>query len=207
MSGYPLMTYESLVLDIIMTILEKFKYLLFALGNHDSDIIDLSKVRKEYIAKKAPEDILTIYGNLILRLAVSYLHNISDGEDVLQDTLIKYLEKQPKFKSEDHEKAWLLRVSGNLSKNKIKYNNNRKHSDVNEDIIGEDSPELSCVWEAIKQLPLKYSEVIHLYYEVGYSTFEIGNILSKKESTVRSLMHRARKMLKETLREEYDFCE
>ena len=65
------------------------------------------------------EDALGRYGDSILRLAYSYLHNMSDAEDILQETLIKYMEADRKFESDVHKKAWLLRVAANLSKNKI----------------------------------------------------------------------------------------
>ena len=63
------------------------------------------------------ERILDEYGNSILRLAYSYLHNISDAEEILQDTLLQFLKTVPDFENRTHEKAWLLRVAGNLSKN------------------------------------------------------------------------------------------
>ena len=64
--------------------------------------------------------LLDQYGEHILRLAYSYLHNQSDAEDILQDTLIQYLRTAPVLESPAHEKAWLLRVAGNLSKNLLR---------------------------------------------------------------------------------------
>ena len=49
--------------------------------------------------------LLDQYGNHILRLAYTYLHNMSDAEDVLQDTLLQFLKKAPSFDSPEHEKA------------------------------------------------------------------------------------------------------
>ena len=66
--------------------------------------------------------ILDAHGNAILRYAYSYLHNMADAEEVLQDTLVQFLKTAPRFESEAHEKAWLLRVAGNLSKNRLSYN-------------------------------------------------------------------------------------
>lgn len=67
------------------------------------------------------EEILKTYGNSILRYAYSYLHNMSDAEEVLQDTLVQFLKTAPVFETRQHEKAWLLRVAGNLSKNRLDY--------------------------------------------------------------------------------------
>lgn len=147
------------------------------------------------------------YGNSVLRLAYSYLHNMSDAEDVLQDTLIQFLKTQPHFESGEHEKAWILRVASNISKNRITYNKIRKTDELTETLAAEETQDLTFVWEAVKQLPPKYSEVIHLFYHEGYSTAEIASILSKNEATVRSLLMRARMKLKDVLKEVYDFGE
>lgn len=153
------------------------------------------------------EQLLAQYGNGILRLAYSYLHNMNDAEDILQDTLVQYLKTAPMLKDESHEKAWLLRVASNLSKNKIKYNKMRDTDELNEQLIAEQREDLSFVWEAVKSLPPQYRETIHLFYYEGYSTSQISAILKLKETTVRSNLHRGRIRLKEILREVYDFDE
>lgn len=145
------------------------------------------------------------YGNSVLRLAYSYLHNMSDAEDVLQDTLIQFLKVQPRFETAQHEKAWLFRVAINISKNKLTYNKFRKTDELCETLAADEREDLGFVWDAVKHLPSKYSEVVHLYYHEGYSTAEIASLLSKKETTVRSLLQRARIKLKDVLKEVYDF--
>lgn len=151
------------------------------------------------------ENILDTYGNTILRLAYSYLHNMSDAEDILQDTLIKYMQSAPVFLTESHKKAWLLHVAANLSKNKIDYNRIRETDELEETLVAEEREDLSFVWEAVKALPDKYREVIHLYYQEGYSAKEISKILSRNESSVRSDLKRGREALKTVLKEAYDF--
>ena len=151
--------------------------------------------------------LMTTYGNNVLRLAYSYLHNVSDAEEVLQDALIQFIKTQPQIETAEHEKAWLLRVAINLSKNKITYNNIRKTDELSETLAANETEDLSFVWDAVKQLPAKYSEVIHLFYHEGYSTAQIASLLSKKEATVRSLLQRARIKLKDVLKEVYDFEE
>ena len=145
------------------------------------------------------------FGNSILRLAYSYLHNKEDSEDVLQETLIRYLTAAPKFSNDKHAKAWLMRVAANLSKNKIGYNKNRQTDELNEELAAEEREDLSFVWQAVKALPPKQREVIHLYYQEGYSSAEIAGILGRNESTVRSDLKRGREALKTVLKEAYDF--
>ena len=112
-------------------------------------------------------DLFEKYGNAILRTAYSYLHNMEDAEDILQDTLIQYLKSGSEYNDEEHEKAWLLRVAINLSKNKIKYNKIRETDELMEGLVSEEKEELSFVWEAVKSLPEKYASVVHLYYQEG----------------------------------------
>lgn len=153
------------------------------------------------------EQILGAYGDSILRYAYSYLHNMSDAEEILQDTLIQFLKSAPVFDSRQHEKAWLLRVAGNLSKNRIAYNAVRKADELNDELVADNREDLSFVWDAVKNLPSRYREVVHLYYHEGYSTKQIAALLQKNEATVRSDLYRGRAKLKEILKEAYDFEE
>lgn len=159
------------------------------------------------VINQQAEEILNSYGNSILRYAYSYLHNMSDAEEVLQDTLVQFLKAAPVFESKQHEKAWLLRVAGNLSKNRLAYNSVRKADELNDRLAAESREDLSFVWEAVKQLPENYRAVIHLFYYEGYSTKEIARLLRKKEASVRSDLHRGRAKLKAVLKEAYDFEE
>jgi len=164
----------------------------------------------EQIEKEA-EEIFDLHGNAILRLAISYLHNKEDAEDILQETLIKFVTVRPVFESEAHRKAWLMRVSSNLAKNRIDYNKVRDTMELNEEIAGEVQAELDngdeykAIWEAVKSLPVHQREAIHLFYQEGYSTSEIATIMGRREATVRSDLKRARDKLRELLKEADDF--
>lgn len=150
-------------------------------------------------------EILDKYGNSVLRVAYTYLHNMSDAEDILQDTLIQFLKSAPAFENEGHEKAWLLTVASNLSKNKLSYLKIRQADELSEELVSEEKEDLKYVWEAVKKLPVKNREVIHLFYQEGYSTKEIADILKRREATVRSDLKRGREKLKKILKEAYDF--
>ena len=110
------------------------------------------------------ERLLDTHGSAVLRMAYSYLHNMSDAEDILQETLIKYLKIQPKLEGPVHEKAWLLRVAANLSKNRLDYNRLRDTDELEETLVSQEREDLSFLWEAVKQLPEANREVIHLFY-------------------------------------------
>lgn len=193
-------TWQTVLDDIIGSIVYLFATLLptVTTGAEKVPIGTLQNV-------SSVENILDTYGNAILRLAYSYLHNMSDAEDILQDTLIKYMQSAPIFLNGDHKKAWLLHVAANLSKNKINYNKIRETDELEETLVADEREDLSFVWEAVKALPEKYREVIHLYYQEGYPTKEISKILNRNESSVRSDLKRGREALKKVLKEAYDF--
>ncbi len=181
---------------------------IFLFASKDDDIKAATKEQAgsaTQIACERAGQIIDIYGDKVLRLAYSYVHNMSDAEDILQDTLIQYMKAAPSFDGEEHEKAWILRVAANISKNKIKYNKYRETDELMEELVAEDEEDLSFVWDAVKQLPGKYREVIHLFYQEGLTTSEIAKVLERKESTVRSDLLRGREKLKTILKEAYDF--
>ena len=158
---------------------------------------------KEYIST-----LIDKYGNTLLRLAYTYLKNKADAEDILQDVFLKLIDKKPIFSDENHEKAWLIRVTINLCKNKINLFWNKNKCPVDE--IGEvytyDNYNVnSSVLNAVCSLKEKYQVVVYMYYYEGYSTEDIARYIEKTGAYVRSLLHRARTKLKNILKEDYDF--
>lgn len=152
--------------------------------------------------------LLDDYGNSILRMTYSYLHNMDDAEDILQETLLRCIQTNPIFESSVHEKAWLLRVAANLSKDRLRSEKLREHADIDEldeTLAAEQRNDLAFVWDAVKQLPPRYREAVHLFYCEDCTVAQISKILNRKESSVRSDLHRGREKLKEILREAYDF--
>ena len=98
-----------------------------------------------------------------------------------------------------------MTVASNLSKNKLSYLKIRQADELSEELVSEEKEDLKYVWEAVNKLPVKNREVIHLFYQEGYSTKEIADILKRREATVRSDLKRGREKLKKILKEAYDF--
>ena len=177
---------------------------------YDKEATENDRKSDEEIEREA-EEILDTIGNSILRLALSYLHNTEDAEDILQETMIKFVTVRPVFESESHRKAWLMRVASNLAKNRIDYNRVRDTMELNEEIVGEVQEDLDkgdeykAIWDAVRSLPVHQREAIHLFYQEGYSTAEIAQITGRREATVRSDLKRARDKLREMLKEASDF--
>lgn len=188
------------ILSAFQWIVNSFRLMLSrADDRYDSETASRASVNEQAAR------LLDEYGNHVLRLAYSYLHNMNDAEDILQDTLMQFLKAAPVLDSPEHEKAWLLRVAANLSKNRIDYNRLRTSDELNEELVAEEREDLSFVWEAVKSLPVQYREVVHLFYHEGYRAAQIAKILGRKESTVRSDLRRGREKLKDVLKEAYDF--
>ena len=146
------------------------------------------------------------YGDMVYRLALVRTRSIADAEDVVQEVFLRCLKNNPAFESAEHQKAWLLKVTVNCSKTLLG-SAFRRHS-VPEDAIGElkseDELPDSTVYDAVLKLPEKYRTAIHLYYYEDYSVREIATLMHTTESTVKSWLHRARGMLKETLGGDYE---
>ncbi len=141
------------------------------------------------------------YADMVQRICFVHLKNQADTEDVFQNVFLKYMLHDEAFFDDEHEKAWLLRVSINACKDYLKSFFRRNVVSLEtvyemEAVVPEDHRE---VLEAVLSLPDKYKDVIYLHYYDGYSAAEIGKILGKRENTVYSLLSRGRKLLKEKL--------
>ena len=156
---------------------------------------------------KLPVEILIEkYKNNIYAVAFNICKNKHDAEDVVQDTFIHYLSHKKDFQSEEHIRAWIIRVAINKAKNK----NNlffRRNSLPLEDYINTltfESDETQELFETVMKLPKKYRIVIHLFYYEDYSVQEIANILKITQSNVKVRLSRGRLLLRKTLKEAWD---
>ena len=161
------------------------------------------EVTKDYIS-----DLLDKYGDMVLRIAYTYLKNRADAEDIVQDVFLRIIDKKPSFNDESHEKSWLIRATINMCKNKVNmfWNKNKcSIDDVQEFAVSDKYNTDTSVFQAVMALGEKYRVVVYMYYYDGYSTPEIADVIGKNETTIRSLLHRARNKLKDMLKEDYDF--
>lgn len=139
------------------------------------------------------ESLIEMYSDMILRIAFQIVKNQADAEDVCQEVFIKLL-KEKDFESEEHRKAWLIRVTINKSKDLVRSLWFRNRAELNDNIAVYEDEHLHIVEEVMK-LPIKYRTPIYLYYFEGYSVKEIANILNKSQNTVLSWLNRGRKKL------------
>lgn len=154
-------------------------------------------MRSEEEANRA----IRLYADTVRRICMVHLKNYSDTEDIFQTVFLKYVLHPEPFESEDHEKAWIIRVTVNACKDLLK--NVFRSRTVPLDTLIE-TPQAqefrhTELLEAVLSLPAKYKDVVYLYYYEGYSAEEISRILKKNVNTVYTLLTRARKILKKEL--------
>jgi RNA polymerase sigma-70 factor (ECF subfamily) len=148
------------------------------------------------------KELVENYSSLIFRISYCILCNPHDAEDAVQETFLKYLTKAPEFNDEEHRKAWLIKVSANISKNMLMFRLRRDSVNI-DDIqnIGISQNDFET-FELIMSLPSKYKIVMTLYYVEGYKTKEIAKIIDINEDTVRKRLQKGRELLKNEFKKE-----
>lgn len=165
------------------------------------------------------------YGGMLFKLCLIRLQNVQDAEDIVQEVFYQYLKREEPFESEEHEKAWLLKVAVNGCQKiwRSAWKKHRSGEDWQEMLAGfpdrgtEDTfsnpEEYSLERErrrqilaAVMALPARYREVIHLFYYQQLPIKAIAEITGRGQSTVTSQLTRGRELLSRSLKEEYDFA-
>lgn len=153
--------------------------------------------------------LLEMYSQTVFRIAYSRTQNREDAEDITQNVFLKYISANKQFNSEEHRKAWILRVAVNCTNDFVKSAHYRHRADTEQypqyrEQGEEPSYELSEkseVYYAVQSLPEKYRIPIYLFYYEDMPIAQIAAVTSQRESTVRSQLTRARDMLREILKE------
>lgn len=157
----------------------------------------------ELCTKDNMEEVLNMYSNLVYRLALTRTKNKADAEDVYQEVFLRYIKYRKGFCNECHRKSWFIKVTLNCSR-KLFSSAWFRHTVPLEENLRFDTKEKSEIYNEVMNLPLKYKTVIHLYYYNDLSISQISNILSLKESTIKTQLFRARQILKSNLEVEFN---
>ena len=145
------------------------------------------------------------WGGSVWRLALAQTGSKEDAEDVYQNVFLRLAQSATEFSSQEHLKAWLLRVAVNRCHDVARLRSRRPAVPLDSmpfepSDAGPLSPdEVRALWEAVGELPESMRVVIHLYYQEGYSGKEIAGLLGLEPSTVRTRLQRARAQLKISL--------
>ena len=141
------------------------------------------------------------YHDLVYRLALSYTRSVPDAEDVVQTVFLKALEgKNPPRPGK--ERPWLSRVTVNCCRDLLRSWRYRRHDPLEaaEQLFAQ--PEDRELFSAVMELPERERAAVYLHYYEGYTFQEIGEILHISPSAVSMRLHRARKQLQASLKEE-----
>lgn len=148
------------------------------------------------------------WGDAVYRLALGQTRSRADAEDVYQDVFLRLYNRVEPFESNEHLKAWLLRVTINRCRDLSRSGWKRRTVELDPErdappvsMDGAREGEDAAVWEAVGALPDNLRAAVNLHYVEGYSTGEIARILDSQPATVRTWLHRARARMKELLPE------
>lgn len=166
----------------------------------------MQQLNKDELLREAMNE----YGNELTRLAYSYVQDISTAEDITQDVFFKCYTKLDDFEGKSTLRTWLNRITINKCKDHLK-SGWKKYIQFDLPILKtpktHETPERKLnkkiehdqITRYVLLLPVKYREMIILYYFQERSTLEISQLLKLKETSVRTRLRRARKLLEEYL--------
>ena len=143
------------------------------------------------------------YADMVYRIALNQTRRVPDAEDVVQDVYEKLLHYNGAFESEEHLKAWLLRVAINRCRDLTRAAH-QKDTELDENLPAPDAFEDGSVLDAVRALPENYRNAIYLHYYEGYTAAEIGRMMGAPSNTVLSWLRRARAQLHTMLKEEIE---
>lgn len=157
-----------------------------------------------------PIDDMILYGQDLLQLVYTYVKDKALAQDLTQEIFVKCYEAYPTYKGKSTLKTWMWRIAINHCKDYLKswYNQNiqmavnagvdvQASSNVEQQVIQQDEQERLA--KTVMQLPIKYREVIYLFYFEDYTSKEIAVMLSINENTVKTRLRKAKQFLKEQL--------
>lgn len=147
------------------------------------------------------DEVIEKYADMVYRLVFSRVKNKNDADDIFQEVFLRYIKSERDFETEEHRKAWLIRVTINCSNSFFRSSWIQKVVPMEgTESIPFESPEELGLHELLMELPVKYRIVLHLFYYEDLPINEISRILKQKPATVKTQLVRARQMLKKKLK-------
>ncbi len=142
------------------------------------------------------------YKNTVYSVVFHYVRNVEDAADLQQETFLKLLAGGVEYESEEHMKAWLLRVAINSCKNFLRSKSYRADVPLSEQLPAEQKEESTELFDIVLTLPEKYRVPLHLFYYEDYSVRQIASVMEIPEATVKIRLKRGREKLGKCLRKE-----
>ena len=144
------------------------------------------------------------YRDTVFRVALNYLGNPYDADDIVQEVFLKLYTRNKHFESDNHARYWLIRVAVNSCKDVLKssWKNKNVFLEEVEVPVKFEHPDQEDLYKAVMGLPEKYRIVLYLYYYEDYKIKEIAKLLKMNVSSVTTRLSRARTQLKEVWKNE-----
>ena len=157
------------------------------------------------LPKDATDEVIKHYSSMVYRIALTKTKSSHDAEDIFQDVFLKLVMNKKPFESEEHRKAWLIRVTVNCCNSHFVSPLNKKVNSLDDallSLIPDESAyddfleNQSDIYAQILKLPQNMREVILLFYYEEMSIREISFILHTTEANIKKRLSRARQKLK-----------
>ncbi|MCM3718208.1 sigma-70 family RNA polymerase sigma factor [Fictibacillus phosphorivorans] len=175
-------------------------------NNREKDLFLQGLSQEEWLVQ-----LMERYEDKVIRLAYTYVKDRKLAEDLTQEVFVKCFIHKENFRSESSVKTWVYAITVNICKDYLrsgwkKYihiidrlGKSKQSSALTPELTIVQKSEYEALADEVLKLPLKYREVILLFYYKELSVSEISQILHKKEPTIRTLLQRGREMLRRKL--------
>ena len=149
------------------------------------------------------EQVLEHYAGMVYRLALAQVKQPSDAEDINQDVFLRYVDNRPAFQSEEHRKAWRIRVTINSCKKRWRSVCRRRETELlQQETVHFDAVEEQELFDALGMRRVPYRRALYLFYYEDMSIAQISQVCRCKPSTVRTQLTRGRRQLKQILQKD-----
>lgn len=174
---------------------------------------EMGEIAGETLADTAPsrlplravtEEVVRHYAPMIYRLALTRTKSGSDADDIFQEVFLKLSAREKPFETEEHRKAWLLRVTINACNSHFvaPWRQNVISMDDMEEVAADMTGEDQDVYRQVLKLPAPMREAVILYYYEDLSVREIAAACGTSESNIKKRLERARAKLRLAITEE-----
>ena len=152
------------------------------------------------------QEVIEKYADLVHYLALNRTSQPSDADDVFQEVFLRYIQKSPKFKDDEHGKAWFIRVTINVCNSMFRQTQkqleNEREIETAEDVPSDtdfaaELEERASLTDLLSGLRPRYREVLLLRFDCGYPIRVIAKLTGENEGTVKMMLMRGKKQLKE----------
>lgn len=158
-------------------------------------------------------EIIETYSSLVRVLALARTGRPSDADDVYQEVFFRYIEKQPRFRSEEHAKAWFIRVTLNVTKNMLTRCDVTRRADADDEALAAlpsdedfmaEAESRADFEEVLARINPRYKAVLMLHFDCGYTVREMARLLGESEIAVKNCLIRGEKQYKKLITERRD---